>query len=144
MLRQLAAVGLSVEDYYIERAENVDGTMPRARFVLTRGEGDAPCELDNLSRLVEAVRGFGSEGLELKRFKGLGEMNAEQLADTTMDPERRGLLKVIISNDADDPEQLEIDAREADRIFSILMGDDVEARREFIEANAANVKNLDI
>ena len=100
--------------------------------------------MDNLSQLVDGVRSLGSAGLELKRFKGLGEMNAAELADTTMAPERRGLLKVVISNEADDPEQLEVDSREADRIFSILMGDNVEARREFIETNALHVKNLDI
>jgi len=66
------------------------------------------------------------------------------LWETTMDPGHRGLLKVVVSDETDDPEQLELDALEADRIFSILMGDNVEARRQFIEANAAHVKNLDI
>ncbi len=143
IVRKLKGMGLTIEDCYAQRVEGVDGTVPPARFVLTRGE-DAPKELDNIGQLVESVRELGSRGLELKRFKGLGEMNPDELADTTMDPERRGLLKVVISDEADDPEQLEIDAREADRIFSILMGDNVEARREFIETNAANVKNLDI
>jgi DNA gyrase subunit B len=67
------------------------------------------------------------------RFKGLGEMNPEQLWETTMDPERRILLKVNIEN-----------AMEADLIFSQLMGDDVEPRRKFIQAHAAAVRNLDV
>jgi DNA gyrase subunit B len=92
------------------------------------------------------VRDLGSRGVQIKRYKGLGEMNADELWETTMDPESRALLKVIISeaDSEDDRQQLEMDAREADRIFSILMGDDVETRREFIGANAASVKNLDV
>ncbi len=142
-LARLGSMGLGVEDYYAERVEQVDGTLPPARFILRHGD-DAPVELDNLCHLVAEVRRIGKVGWGVKRFKGLGEMNADQLADTTMNPEKRGLLKVVVSDDADDPEQLEIDAREADRIFSILMGDDVESRRAFIEANAINVKNLDV
>jgi len=143
ILRKLKAMGLTIDDYYAERVEQVDGTLPPARFLLYRSEAP-PIELNNLGELVEGVRSLGSAGLEIKRFKGLGEMNADELAETTMAPERRGLLKVVISDEADDPEQLEIDGREADRIFSILMGDNVEARREFIETNALHVKNLDI
>jgi DNA gyrase subunit B len=135
-------MGLAILDYYAERPARVDGTLPPARYILRREE--KVVELDNLGQLVGAVRELGSGGMEVKRFKGLGEMNANELWETTMDPQRRGLLKVVISNEADDPEQLEVDAREADRIFSILMGDNVEARRHFIETNAAHVKNLDI
>jgi len=142
-LAKLRSMHMAIEDYYAERLEQVDGTLPEAKFLLCREE-EPPRELDNLGELVEGVRSMGSAGIELKRFKGLGEMNAEELAETTMMPERRGMLKVVVSDEADDPEQLEIDAREADRIFSILMGDNVEARRAFIETNALQVKNLDI
>lgn len=140
---RLQEVGLTVEDYFTERVENVDGTFPPARFLLQHGESE-PIELDNLQELVEAVRKLGGAGTEIRRFKGLGEMNGEQLWATTMNPESRALLKVVISEDGEDMEQVAVDAEEASRIFSILMGDDVDARRHFIETNASLVKNLDI
>jgi DNA gyrase subunit B len=142
-IAQLKALGLAIEDCYGERVEHVDGTVDPARFLLKR-DGEIVRELDNLRQLVEAIRELGSQGVEVKRFKGLGEMNGEELWETTMDPEHRSMLKVVVSDEADDPEQVALDAREADRIFSILMGDNVELRRQFIEANAAHVKNLDI
>ena len=77
--------------------------------------------------------GVAQKGISLKRFKGLGEMNAEQLRETTMDPATRTLQQVTIE-----------DATAADRIFSMLMGDEVEPRRNFIEDNARDVVNLDV
>jgi len=83
--------------------------------------------------LEELLTEIGREGAEVQRYKGLGEMNAEQLADTTMDPSKRTLLRVTME-----------DARQADEIFTILMGEKVEPRREFIEENAKMVTNLDV
>jgi DNA gyrase subunit B len=78
--------------------------------------------------------GFSSDdNIEIQRYKGLGEMNAEQLWETTMDPETRILKQITI-----------VDAEEADRLFRILMGEDVQSRRHFILTNAKTVKDLDI
>ncbi|OPX72367.1 MAG: DNA gyrase subunit B [Methanoregulaceae archaeon PtaB.Bin108] len=76
---------------------------------------------------------LGEKGISVKRYKGLGEMNAQQLWDTTMNPENRIFKKVMIE-----------DAMEANEIFKILMGKDVEARKDFIKRHAREVKNLDI
>ena len=86
-----------------------------------------------LDQIGHAVRQVGARDVEIKRFKGLGEMNSEQLWSTTMDPEGRTLLKVTME-----------DAGQADRMFSILMGEDVEKRRTFIQEHALEVQNLDI
>jgi len=135
--------GLTVEDLLFVREELVTGELPPAKFVLRDAAGEFT-ELANLAAVAPGVRELGRKGMAVKRFKGLGEMNSDELWETTMDREKRTLLRVIISDDAFDLEQADLDAREADRIFRLLMGDNVEDRRRFIEENAMNVKNLDV
>jgi DNA gyrase subunit B len=84
------------------------------------------------TELLQAILAEGEKGLSLQRYKGLGEMNPEQLWETTLDPEARTLLQVKVE-----------DLAEADDIFTKLMGDVVEPRREFIQQNALSVENLD-
>ncbi len=107
-------------------AESSDET---AELGLSPGSGT----IYNLLELKELIEAEGRKGAYVQRYKGLGEMNPEQLEETTMLVSKRTLLQVEIS-----------DAMEADQIFSTLMGDDVEPRREFIQDNALNVQNLDI
>jgi DNA gyrase subunit B len=101
------------------------------RFVLRRGEYNVA--LEDLRGLAAAIREMGQKGLHVTRFKGLGEMNAEELRETTLDPANRTLVKVQMN-----------DAGAADDMFRVLMGDKVEPRREFIEKHALDVRNLDV
>ena len=87
----------------------------------------------NWVELLNYVKTEGKKDASVQRYKGLGEMNAEQLAETTMNPEKRTLLQVRLE-----------DAVESEQIFATLMGEDVESRRKFIEENALDVKNLDV
>ena len=105
--------------------------VEEARYILKRGETETG--VDDLRGLVAAVRAAGEKGIQVTRFKGLGEMNAEELRETTLDPENRTLIQVKMDN-----------AAEADNMFRILMGDKVEPRREFIESHALDVRDLDV
>ena len=113
-----------------ETAKAIGGFLD-GPYVVTRGEETATHE--TLSAVVDAVYESAKKGLVINRYKGLGEMNPEQLWDTTMNPETRLLLQVTIE-----------DAVGAEQLFTILMGDQVEPRRVFIQDNALEVKNLDI
>ncbi|HKJ88760.1 MAG TPA: DNA topoisomerase (ATP-hydrolyzing) subunit B [Gammaproteobacteria bacterium] len=113
-----------------EMAHNLQGLLvPPAR--VQRGEREK--EVDSFEHVVDWLLEEGKRGLSVQRYKGLGEMNAGQLWDTTMNPETRRMLQVRIE-----------DAVAADQIFTTLMGDDVEPRRAFLEANALEVENLDV
>jgi DNA gyrase subunit B len=106
-------------------------------FELIEGEGEksAVTPIFSIPKILEVIKEIGRRGVQIKRFKGLGEMNAKELFATTMDPLRRKLLRVDLN---------ENNAGEADKMFTILMGDVVEPRRAFIEDNALNVRNLDV
>jgi DNA gyrase subunit B len=123
--------GLDLKDFLLKPAKAVSGEALQTKFQLISGEDKH--DIASLGDVCAGVRQIGGKGIEIKRFKGLGEMNADQLWDTTMNPDTRTLLSVKID-----------DAGEADRLFSILMGGDVEKRRNFIRDHALEVQNLDV
>ena len=126
-LAELRELGFEIDCLLPQERTGVED----ARYHLRRGE--LVTGLDDLRGLLSAVRTAGEKGLQITRFKGLGEMNAEELRQTTLDPENRTLLQVTME-----------DASAADDLFRILMGDKVEPRREFIEKHALEVRNLDV
>jgi DNA gyrase subunit B len=128
LTKELSKKGLDIDHYT---------ATDKPIFHLVEGEGDRETkhEIYAIPRILELVKEIGRRGVQIKRFKGLGEMNAKELFQTTMDPEKRRLLRVKLD---------ETNAVEADKMFTVLMGDVVEPRRHFIEDNALNVRNLDI
>ena len=124
LAQKLAAQGLNVRQVFTE------GDILCS---IVSGAADKPVEAKSLQNIFDAIRENGRQDLRIQRYKGLGEMNSSQLWETTMDPSTRRMIKVTMA-----------DAMEADRIFSLLMGDVVEPRRDYIEKHAAGVKDLDI
>jgi len=127
LLSDLNELGFSIDALIPEDRTGQEGS----RYALRRG--DSETGLDDLRGLPGAIRSAGEKGLQITRFKGLGEMNAEELRETTLDPTNRTLLRITME-----------DAGAADDLFRILMGDNVEPRREFIQKHALDVKNLDV
>ncbi len=123
---QLKSLGLDIRWYDVMRDEK---TKPLFKAVTDKSEKEGY----SLKDLIETVREAGRSGASIQRYKGLGEMNPDQLWETTMDPKRRKLLKVVLEDPAD-----------AELAFTTLMGDKVEPRRAFIERHAKEVKNLDV
>ena len=125
LLGKLSRKGLPVEHY---------AAQDKPLFELVEGDGEGRTHpLFSVSEILSTVKEIGKRGIQIKRFKGLGEMNPKELFDTTMNPETRKLLRIELT-----------DAVEAEDMFTKLMGDEVAPRRQFIEDNALNVRNLDI
>ena len=127
----LREFGLLIDDYYRPHEQSVSGEMLPTRYALISDE--KVTDIPGVSQVLSEILNLGKTGIEIQRFKGLGEMNADQLWETTMDPARRVLLRVTLEEVA-----------EAERLFTVLMGEDVEVRRDFIEEHALEVKNLDV
>jgi DNA gyrase subunit B len=126
LLEKLARKGLSIEHY---------SAQDKPLFELIEGEGEKQQvkPLFAIPEILSSIKEVGRRGLQIKRFKGLGEMNPKELFETTMNPAHRKLLRIDLT-----------DAVEAEEMFTKLMGEEVEPRRQFIEDNALNVRNLDV
>lgn len=127
LLARLSEFGLETDPFFAQGDEPL--------YELVEGDNEEALPVMNLFEILERVMEIGRRGVRIQRFKGLGEMNAKELYSTTMDPEKRQLLRVRL----DDENEFE-----AERMFDVLMGDIVEPRKRFIEDNALNVQNLDV
>jgi DNA gyrase subunit B len=125
-VRGLQAQGLTAGDFF--KSADVDG---KAKFAVSQESSKMPAH--SLRDVIKALRRLGQGKMDVQRYKGLGEMNPEQLWETTMDPARRTMLKVTME-----------DALRAERMFTVLMGEEVEPRKDFIEKHALEVKYLDV
>ncbi|MDR3253766.1 MAG: DNA topoisomerase (ATP-hydrolyzing) subunit B [Endomicrobium sp.] len=128
IVKQLEDEGLNLEHY----GETHIKSVYRLQDAEKKTQGDI-YELHSITELIETIRELGNKGVTIQRYKGLGEMNPEQLWETTMELKNRKLLQVTLE-----------DAVETDRVFTTLMGDQVEPRRAFIQTHALDVRNLDI
>jgi DNA gyrase subunit B len=126
LLGKLNKKGLAVDHY---------AAQDKPLFELVEGEGERATvtPLFSIPEILASVKAVGKKGIQMYRFKGLGEMDAKELFETTMNPAKRKLLRIDLT-----------DAVEAEEMFVKLMGDEVEPRRQFIEDNALNVRNLDV
>lgn len=139
ILTKIEKLGLDLSTYSTESYANKAaaartkeaGKKPKPLYRITNEKEDK--DLFTLKEVLAYIKEIATKGMHIQRYKGLGEMNPQQLWETTMDPQKRTLLKVTLE-----------DAVEADKMFTVLMGDQVEPRREFIENYAHQVKNLDI
>jgi len=131
LFTQLETYGLSIDDYFLVQEESVSGEVLATKYALVNE--DKTIDVAGVGQILPSLFGFAKQGIEVGRFKGLGEMNSEELWETTLDPSKRILLRVTLE-----------EAGEAERMFSVLMGEDVERRRQFIEEHALEVKNLDV
>lgn len=133
-IEKLVKLGFGAEDLIEQEEQTTEkGKQKPKKPLLKVTTEDATCPIFSLYGLLEEIRQRGRKGMVVQRYKGLGEMNPSQLWETTMDPERRTLLKVTLE-----------DTVEADEMFTVLMGDAVQPRREFIEKYAPEVKRLDV
>lgn len=125
--RDLGDYGYDIRNYLHPKGSGIT--------VSTEDPKISPYVCYTLKEVIDYLKGLGRKGIEIQRYKGLGEMNADQLWDTTMNPEQRTLVRVSLK-----------DAVEADHIFTMLMGEEVPPRREFIESHALSIRmnNLDI